>query len=478
MPTKIPGPPGIPLLGNVFDIDPNETWNSLNKLAKQYGMTAVHGPRQYLVPTSNLSFLKGSIFKINALGHEIVFIGSVALLEEICDETRFRKCVTGPVVEIRYAVNDSLFTAYDHEKSWGIAHRIMMPHLTQSATDNLFGDMAEVIPDLTKKWSAGTKTRTLLTNDLDRLLLASCMQSFFNQRVHVLEGTEPPMISAMAGATMEAMKRPARPKFLTRLLYQRRFEKDTKTMRDFAAQVIKTRREQPETARKDILDAMMNGADPESGEKLSESQIIDEIISIFIGAATAPNLISYALYYLMQNPSEIKKAQEEIDRVVGDGKIDLEHLKSLNYVEAILRESIRLCATAPGFNIEPIPSDNKSPILLAGGEYQIAHNQPMIAVLSQVNRDPAVFEDPDAFKPERVLGEKWDQLPAAAKKGFGNGKRECIGKLWAWRWSFFTLASIIKETTFELADPNYKLESNGAFSIKPLEFYGLVSPRK
>lgn len=338
--------------------------------------------------------------------------------------------------------------------------------------------MAEVIPDLTKKWSAGTKTRTLLTNDLDRLLLASCMQCFFNQRVHVLEGTEPPMISAMAGATMEAMKRPTRPKFLTRLMYQRRFEKDTKTMRDFAAQVIQTRREQPETARKDILDAMMNGADPESGEKLSESQIIDEIISIFIGAATAPNLISYALYYLMENPSEIKKAQEEIDRVVGDDKIDLEHLQGLNYVEAILRESIRLCATAPGFNIEPIPSDNKSPILLAGGEYQIAHNQPMIAVLSQVNRDPAVFEDPEAFKPERVLGEKWDQLPAAAKKGFGNGKRECIGKLWAWRWSFFTLASILKETTFELADPNYKLESNGAFSIKPLEFYGLVSPRK
>ncbi|CAI7598932.1 unnamed protein product [Penicillium viridicatum] len=455
MPTKIPGPPGVPLLGNVFDVNPNETWNSLNKLAKQFG----------------------SIFKINALGHEIVFIGSVALLEEICDQTRFRKCVTGPVVEIRYAVHDSLFTAYDYEKSWGIAHRIMMPHLTQSATDNLFGDMAEVIPDLTKKWSAGTKTRTLLTKDLDRLLLASCMQCFFNQRVHVLEGAEPPMLAAMDGATMEAMKRPTRPKLLN-WLYQRRFEKDTKTMRGFAAQVIKTRKEQPETARKDILDAMMNGADPESGEKLTESQVIDEIISIFIGAATAPNLISYALYYLMENPSAITKAQEEIDRVVGDGKIDLEHLQSLNYVEAILRESIRLSATAPGFNIEPIPSDDKSPVLLAGGEYQIAHNQPMIAVLSQVNRDPAVFEDPEAFKPERVLGEKWDQLPAAAKKGFGNGKRECIGKLWAWRWSFFTLASIIKENTFELADPKYKLESNGAFSIKPLEFYGLVSPRK
>ncbi|KAJ5101431.1 hypothetical protein NUU61_003653 [Penicillium alfredii] len=457
MPTEIPQPPGVPLLGNVFDVNPNETWNSLNKLAKQYG----------------------PIFKINALGTQIVFVGSVALLEEICDQKRFRKCVTGPVVEIRYSVHDSLFTAYDNEKSWGIAHRIMMPQLTQSATDNLFNDMAEVIPDLTKKWTSGSKKKVLLTNDLDRLLLASCMQSFFNQRVHVLEGTEPPMLKAIDGATMEAMKRPTRPKLLNWLVYGRRFEKDTKTMRNFAADVIKTRREKPETARKDMLDALLNGTDPETGEKLKESQVIDEIISIFIGAATAPNLISYALYYLTQNPAAITKACEELDSVVGpNGKIELAHLPQLNYVEAILRESIRLSATAPGFNIEPIPSKDKSPILLAGGEYQVPHDQAMIAILNSVNRDPAVFEDPEAFKPERVLGEKWDQLPAAAKKGFGNGKRECIGKLWAWRWSFFTLASILKEVTFELADPNYDLHSNGAFSIKPLEFYGLVSPRQ
>lgn len=37
MPTPIPGPPGLPILGNVLDVNPNETWNSLNKLAAQYG---------------------------------------------------------------------------------------------------------------------------------------------------------------------------------------------------------------------------------------------------------------------------------------------------------------------------------------------------------------------------------------------------------------------------------------------------------
>lgn len=415
-----------------------------------------------------------------------MFVGSVALLEEICDETRFRKCVTGPVVEIRYSVHDSLFTAYDKEPSWGIAHRIMKPFVTQEATDAVFNDMAMVIPDLTKKWSASPKKRTRATDDLDVILLASCMQCFFNQRIHVLDG--PPevrskawnMVQAYEGATMEALKRPTRPKVLN-WFYQLRFYDMTKTMRSYAADIVKSRKDNPSQSRKDMLDALLNGVDPQSGEKLKDSQVLDEIITIFIGAATAANLISYGLYYLAENPDARKKAAEEIDSIVGDGPLDLAHLKQLHYVEACLRETIRLSATAPGFNIEPIPPKdpkNKAPILLAGGEYQIPYNQPMIAVLNSVNRDPNVFEHPEEFRPEQVIGEKWDKLPAAAKKGFGNGKRECIGKAWAWQWSFFTLASIIKENTWELADPNYKLHANGAFSIKPLDFEVLMSARK
>lgn len=420
------------------------------------------------------------------LGHQIVFICSVALLEEICDQTRFRKCVTGPVVEIRYSVHDSLFTAYDDEKSWGIAHRIMMPHLTQEATDSVYTDMMEVVPDLTKKWSAGTKQRVKASDDLDLILLASCMKCFFNERVHVLGEKDEvqkkawDMVQGWEGATMEAMKRPTRPKVLN-WLYQSRFSSLTKTMRNYATEIVKRRKDNPELARKDMLDALLNGVDPESGLKLKDSQVLDEIVTIFIGAATAANLLAYAVYYLSNNPEALKKGQDEIDSVVGDGPIDLSHLKQLHYVEAILRETIRLSATAPGFNIEPIPpkdKKDKTPVLLAGGEYEIPNNQPMIAILNAVNRDPAVFEDPLAFKPEQVIGDKWDKLPAAAKKGFGNGKRECIGKLWAWQWSFFTLANIIKDVTFELEDPDYKLHANGAFSIKPMDMFVLVSGRQ
>jgi cytochrome P450 len=113
----------------------------------------------------------------------------------------------------------------------------------------------------------------------------------------------------------------------------------------------------------------------------------------------------------------------------------------------------------------------------------VPNKQPLIALLAAVNRDPEVFEDPDAFKPERMVGEKYDRLPSGVKKGFGNGKRECFGKRYAWEWSFMVLVTIMKDVDFVLADKNYKTEVggvnyNGAFSTKPLGLFALTGPRQ
>ena len=80
MTQPIPQPKGLPILGNIFDVNPDNTWASLKTLTEQHG----------------------EICKITVLGHTLVFVGSVALAEELCDEKRFRKFVGGPIVEIRY----------------------------------------------------------------------------------------------------------------------------------------------------------------------------------------------------------------------------------------------------------------------------------------------------------------------------------------------------------------------------------------
>ena len=351
----------------------------------------------------------------------------------------------------------------------------MAPMVTASANLEVFGRMRETVFDLIKKWTSGSNQPVLVTSDLSRLGMLSAMLCFFDQRLPLLEGPEPLMLKAMEDATWEAMKRPTRPSFINSLFYQRKFENAKKTMRDFAASIVETRKSQP-TERKDMLHMLLEGKDPDTGKSLTDSQVIDEVITLFIGAATAPNLVSFTLYYLLKNPQELSKAREEIDSVIGTGQIEGHHLSQLPYCEAIQRESLRLSAPAAGFNIEPV--DPSVPVLLAGGEYQIPQGQVIIAILGAVNRDPAYFPDPEAFQPQRMLGENYDRLPPACKKGFGNGKRQCFGTLWGWQWSLLTLVSILKDVQFELADKKYELKSNGAFSVQPVELFFLVGPRE
>lgn len=384
----------------------------------------------------------------------------------------------GPIVEIRHAVHASLFTAYESETDnvWGPHHRILRPLLTPEAAIENFNEIRDIATELTTKWKGlGNKTISAI-GELNRLDLETTTFCFYGMRINGLSGPEHPMIQGMDSSTGEAVMRPTRPRFLNWLLYQSKFYKASNIMRGYAADCVKYRKEHP-TDRKDMLYTMQNAKDPETGKQLTDEQVIDEIVTMPIGSSTAPCAVATAIYYLLQNPEYITKAHQEIDSVIGSGKLEHAHLDRLPYCTGIMRETMRLCAPAPGFNIEPLPGST-GPISLAGGKYQVPAGQTMIVVLHGVNRDPAVFEDPQAFKPERMVGEKFDRLPEGTKKWFGNGKRVCIGRHYAWMWNMITLVTLLKDVDFEMNDPSYKLRQQGWFNVRPVGFEVKVKPRQ
>ena len=424
------------------------------------------------------TLILGEIFKITVLGNQIVFVGNAALCEELCDEKRFRKFVGGPIVEIRYAVHNSLFTAFDNEPSWGIHHRILAPLLTSTAVADCFTEVRDCASELVAKWrsiSGDAPASLSAIGELNRLDLETTTLCFYGRKLNGLTGAEPPMIKAMDGATSEAIKRPTRPWIVNRLFYQSKFARDSKAMRQYAAECLAYRKANP-TDRKDMLHTMMSAKDPETGKSLTEQQIIDEIVTMPIGSSTAPCVVSSAIYYLLKNADCITKAREEIDSVIGDGEFTHEHVEKLPYCAGIVRETLRLSAAAPGFNIEPIPG-TQGPVVLGGGKYQVPAKQTMIIVLHGVNRDPAVFDEPEAFKPERMVGEAFEKLPNGCKKFFGNGKRACIGRYYAWMWNVTTLVTLLKDVEFEMADPKYQLKQDGWFNLRPVDFNIKVKPR-
>lgn len=357
----------------------------------------------------------------------------------------------------------------------------MSPWVSHESMRLNFFDQRDSIAAIVPAWTSKPGQKVNVADGLKRLNLQSVAWSLFHHKGDWMSGPFPEFLTAIDQSTMEAVKRPTRPKLLNSLLFQRGYDKDIRTMRDFCAGIIATRKSEKEP-RDDLLNAMLNGKDPQTGGSLSYEQVIDEIINMYIGSATSPCFVSFALYYLLKNPEYLTKAREEIDSILGaDGELSPENLDKFQFNNAILREAMRLSAVAPGFNIEPRPDVNTGPhVSLAGGTYQIPSNQAIIAVLGAVNRDPAVFDDPDVFRPERMLGEAYDRLPSGVKKGFGNGKRSCFGTNFAWQWSLITLITVLREVDLELANKNYTIEGdvNGAFCVQPWHFEAKVSKRK
>ena len=110
-------------------------------------------------------------------------------------------------------------------------------------------------------------------------------------------------------------------------------------------------------------------------------------------------MLSFVFYYLLKHPEAYKKAQEEVDRVIGRGSIQTEHLTKLPYITAVLRETLRLQPTAPAISLQPI-----NDVETIGGQYTVHKGDPIIALLAKIHRDPAVYgHDANEWRPELSL---------------------------------------------------------------------------
>ena len=120
---------------------------------------------------------------------------------------------------------------------------------------------------------------------------------------------------------------------------------------------------------------------------------------------------------MLKNPSVLRAAQQEVDQVVGKGKLTVNHLKDLKYITAVLRETLRLNPTVPIYARRIRPESKESAPTLGKGQYSIDRDDLLMTLLSRVQKDPTIYgDDADEFKPERMLDESFDKLPKDAWK--------------------------------------------------------------
>lgn len=89
--TSIPEPPGLPLLGNLFDIDMELPLNSLYELAEKHGMKTTN--MELGMFADGFLSITGEIYRMRFPGHTFIIANNYAMVNEFCDERRFPKSI-------------------------------------------------------------------------------------------------------------------------------------------------------------------------------------------------------------------------------------------------------------------------------------------------------------------------------------------------------------------------------------------------
>ncbi|KAH7322064.1 cytochrome P450 [Rhizoctonia solani] len=405
-----------------------------------------------------------------SLGEKIVFICSAKLAQEVLDESRFHKHIESTLDEVRNLVEDGLFTARHGETNWGVAHRILMPAFGPLAIKGMFDDMVDVISQLVLKWERfGPNHDIDPTTDFTRLAFDTIALCTFNHRLNSFyTDTEPIFVKAMGEFLTESGMRAMKPNFLKALPFgaNTKYTENIKIMSTLADQIIEDRKKHP-IEKKDLLNAMLLGKDPQTGQGLSDENIRAQMLTFLIaGHETTSGMLSFAMAHIMKNPEVYSKIRQEVDTVLGQEPIKLEHLGKLTYINAVLRETLRFTPSIPEFAITCDKDE-----VIGDGKYLIKAGTTVAVAAGIIGKDPAVWgEDVEKFNPDRMLDGKFEALPPKAWLPFGNGARGCIGRPFAWQEALIAIATIFQKFDFTLSDPAYTLQLKQTLTLKPKDF--------
>ncbi|KAK1281568.1 hypothetical protein QJS10_CPB22g00307 [Acorus calamus] len=199
------------------------------------------------------------------------------------------------------------------------------------------------------------------------------------------------------------------------------------------------------------------------GADVDDRQLRDDLMTMLIaGHETTAAVLTWAVFLLAQFPSKMKKAQAEVDSVLGQGRITFESLMRLEYIRLIVVEALRLYPQPPLLIRRALKPD-----VLPGGYkgnadgYAIPAGTDIFVSVYNLHRSPYFWDRPHEFEPERFLVSKkseiegWAGFEPSRSPGamypnetisdfaflpFGGGPRRCIGdqfalteSLWLWR---------------------------------------------
>ncbi len=434
-----PGPVGVPLLGSIFP------W--------------LRDQPRFLLETYRRY---GEVVRFAFLGfHGAILHGAAAnryLLIDAVDNFQ-----VGPVIDrarARWIVGQGIL--FIDEPEHRQQRRLILPSMHRKRIEGYQQVMREVTTQILDRWRPGEVID--VASEMDDLALIIEGRTLFSLD---LSGTEHALSEAVTAVTqtMNDALRIAFAQFpfdIPGIGYGRSVRRAIAQIRATLEEII-ARHEREEDDAGDIV-SMLVAARDEEGRRLSASQIMDHLLTLFVaGHETLANALTWACYLLAQHPHVTSKLLGELETQLAGQPPTPGDLERLPYLEQVVKEVLRIYPPAASLSrIAREPFEWKGYTFQAG---DIVIYSPYVS-----HRMPDHFSEPEVFRPERFDPQQGEKHPPCAYLPFGAGPRTCLGAPFAMMELKTVLAMLVQRYRLDVI-PNQRVEATVRTTLQPK--YGL-----
>ncbi|MBH8561916.1 cytochrome P450 [Nostoc sp. CENA67] len=365
---------------------------------------------------------------------------------------------------LKLLLGEGLFTS-DGEL-WQRQRRLMQPFFTENKIKKFGAAMSEATLQMLERWQPYVENGESLeiTAEMERLTMSIIGQTMLS----VDTGDRNTEIGQALKTGLTYIAQRATKLFNVPLFIPTAsncpFKQARNSIDKFIYNLIAERRNDSQQQPKDLLSELLQARDDESGKGISEKQLRDEILTIFVaGSDTTTTALTWTWYLLSQHPEVKHKLYAELETVLGGRTPTVEDMPRLKYTKMVILESLRLYPP-----VWTIPRSSVKEDVVDG--YHIPANSTVLISQYIAHRHPDFWPEPEKFEPERFTPEKSKERPTYAYFPFGGGPRTCLGIHFSMLEAQLILATVAQRYELNLV-PGHVVEAETVAQLRPK--YGL-----
>ena len=409
----LPGPPGLPLVGNLLEVDSTRLHTVAEAWARTYG----------------------DLFRFRIAGREFFVVADpeviAAALRDRPDTFARTARLSATSQEMGFG---GLFSA--NGAAWRRQRPMVMASFDPGHIKSYFPTLVKVTERFARRWATAAAARSAidLQADLMRYTVDVTAGLAFGVDINTLESDREIIQQHLDKVFPALFKRLMAPVEYWRWLklpsdraLERHLAELQRAVGGFISEARARMAAQPELRKdpRNLIEAMIAARDTE-GSGVNDEDVAGNVLTMLLaGEDTTANTLAWMIYLLSRNPASLERAMNEVRAVLRERRIPESHeqLAALAYVDACIQETMRLKPVAPVIMLQA----SRDTVL---GGVQVPAGQLVMCLMRPGAMDEGNFPAAASFSPERWLASGSRSMASAKRVAmpFGAGPRLCPGR--------------------------------------------------